>query len=75
MRVRHKEKYAEPVPEHPGPHRERLFQEKQNKTKQNKNKTNKSKPKKLNIMIPKLSRAWWHTPLIPVLGKQRQRNF
>jgi hypothetical protein len=22
-----------------------------------------------------LSRVWWHTPLIPALGKQRQEDF
>jgi hypothetical protein len=22
-----------------------------------------------------ISRAWWHTPLIPALGRQRQEDF
>jgi hypothetical protein len=33
----------------------------------------------MGILFPLLRRikgqAWWHTPLIPALGKQRQANF
>jgi hypothetical protein len=27
------------------------------------------------LKVSGISRAWWHTPLIPALGRQRQENF
>ena len=39
-------------------------------------KTKKTKTKKPNQNKTKaLSRAWWCTPLIPALGRQRQADF
>jgi hypothetical protein len=50
-----------------------LFQKRdlvsKNKTKQNKTKQNKTKQE------TKDSLAWWPTPLIPALGRQRQADF
>jgi hypothetical protein len=52
---------------------ETLFQKRdlvsKNKTKQNKTKQNKTKQE------TKDSLAWWPTPLIPALGRQRQADF
>jgi hypothetical protein len=27
------------------------------------------------VKMPILSQAWWHTPLIPAIGRQRQADF
>jgi hypothetical protein len=37
-------------------------------------KTGKSRLKNIS-KVRKPGRAWWHTPLIPALGRQRQVNF
>jgi hypothetical protein len=37
--------------------------------------TAKCYTEKLSFKRPNQSRAWWHTPLIPALGRQRQVNF
>jgi hypothetical protein len=29
----------------------------------------------MQLKNTKISQAWWHTPLIPALGRQRQVNF
>jgi hypothetical protein len=29
----------------------------------------------IQIKIRVLARQWWHTPLIPALGRQRQADF
>jgi hypothetical protein len=38
-------------------------------------KQTKSNKRILGIRIWQFSRAWWHRPLIPALGRQRQADF
>jgi hypothetical protein len=52
-----------------------LKQKKQNVSKEKRKKSSSNNKEQNKKERKHLSRAWWRTPLIPALGRQRQADF